>query len=68
MGAVEQPATPPGDSEPVICPWCGSTEVAQMRDFGSLLMTSQWFCDACLSPFERIRHRGSGGGSSAGDR
>jgi hypothetical protein len=43
----------------VTCPWCGSTEVAQVRDFGSLMMTSQWFCEGCGSPFERIRLRGS---------
>lgn len=58
MGPVERPATPTGGGG-VTCPWCGSSQVTQLRDFGSLLMTSQWFCDACLSPFERIRHRGS---------
>jgi hypothetical protein len=43
----------------VTCPWCGSAQVGQVRDFGSLLMTSQWFCEACGSPFERIKQRGS---------
>jgi hypothetical protein len=49
----------------VTCPWCSSTDVAQVRDFGSLLMTSQWFCDACGSPFERIKLRGSDADPSA---
>jgi hypothetical protein len=32
--------------------------VEEIAAFGSLLMTAQWFCDACGSPFERVRHRG----------
>ncbi len=61
MGSLEQPATPPGDDGVVTCPWCGSSAVEQVRDFGSLLMTSQWFCASCSSPFERIKQRGSDG-------
>jgi transposase-like protein len=49
------PATPGDDG--LTCPWCGSDDVEQIGTYGSLLMTSQWFCDACGSPFERIRHR-----------
>ena len=41
------------------CPWCKSEDIEQIRDFGSLLMTSQWFCRHCESPFERIKLRGS---------
>lgn len=41
------------------CPWCGSSDVHQIGGYASLLMTAQWFCDGCGSPFERIRHRGS---------
>lgn len=59
MGPLEQPPTPPDDDDDVTCPWCRSTDVSQVRDFGSLLMTSQWFCAACSSPFERIKLRGS---------
>jgi hypothetical protein len=61
VGELEPPATPPGG---LICPWCGSDDVTQVRDFGSLLMTSQWFCEACKSPFERIKLRGSDGDPS----
>lgn len=42
------------------CPWCGATDVEQIAAYGSLLMTAQWFCNACHSPFERVRHRGDG--------
>lgn len=41
------------------CPWCGAADVEQIAAYGSLLMTAQWFCDACGSPFERVRHRGA---------
>lgn len=50
------PATPGDDG--LTCPWCGATDVEQIAAYGSLLMTAQWFCNACGSPFERVRHRG----------
>ena len=40
------------------CPWCGAGDVEQIAPYGTLLMTAQWFCNACGSPFERVRHRG----------
>jgi transposase-like protein len=58
MGSVEPPATPPGPDEGVRCPWCDSTDVRELAPYGSLLMTAQWFCESCGSPFERVRHRG----------
>jgi transposase-like protein len=39
------------------CPWCGSAEVERVGEVGPSLMTSQWICTACHSPFERIRKR-----------
>lgn len=56
MGSLE-PAPAPSDG--LRCPWCGSADVAEIAQYGSLLMTAQWFCDGCGSAFERIRHRGS---------
>jgi hypothetical protein len=50
------PETPGDDG--LTCPWCGATDVEQIAAYGSLLMTAQWFCNACGSPFERVRHRG----------
>lgn len=42
------------------CPWCGSDQVEQVGVVGPTVMTSQWLCGACSSPFERIRRRGRG--------
>ena len=55
-----RPDGPAGEGPAATCPWCGSDRTSELRAYGSLLMTSQWFCDACRSPFERIRHRGGG--------
>jgi hypothetical protein len=56
MAELEPAAAPAGG---LTCPWCGSGDVAEIAQYGSLLMTAQWFCDGCGSAFERIRHRGS---------
>jgi ring-1,2-phenylacetyl-CoA epoxidase subunit PaaD len=58
MAAVEPPATPPGPGGPVTCPWCGSDRVELVGEVGPTPATSQWICNACASPFERIRRRG----------
>jgi transposase-like protein len=60
MGALEPAAAPAGDGRGVTCPWCGSADVHELGPYGTLLMTAQWFCEACHSPFERVRHRGEG--------
>ena len=44
------------------CPWCGSGQVEQVGMVGTTVMTSQWICNACHSPFQRIRDRGDRGG------
>lgn len=61
MAGLEPAPAPPGDDDGLTCPWCGSDEVEPIAAYGSLLMTSQWFCTACHSPFERVRHRGDDG-------
>jgi ring-1,2-phenylacetyl-CoA epoxidase subunit PaaC len=40
------------------CPWCGSDQVEQVGMVAGTVMTSQWICNACHSPFQRIRDRG----------
>ena len=61
MGAMEQPGAAAdertGDGESVTCPWCGSVEVERLGEFGPGLMTEQWICLVCKSPFEWIRKR-----------
>jgi 1,2-phenylacetyl-CoA epoxidase catalytic subunit len=47
----------PVPDDVVACPWCTSAEVERLGEFGSGLMTEQWICRSCKSPFERIRKR-----------
>ena len=61
MGELEQPGATPGDDrggDGVSCVWCASTEVERLGEFGPGLMTEQWYCNACRSPFELIKERG----------
>lgn len=37
------------------CPWCGSTDTERIGEWGPQLLTEQWMCHACRTPFERIR-------------
>jgi transposase-like protein len=54
---LEQPRAP-ADDERVACPWCASSDVERIGEFGPGLMTEQWMCNECHSPFEWIRKRG----------
>lgn len=62
MGEVGPPgpeAERPGADPPVTCPWCGAREAERMSAFGPQLLSSQYLCRRCGSPFEVIRARGS---------
>lgn len=39
------------------CVWCESDDVERLGEFGPGLMTEQWFCRSCRSPFEVVRKR-----------
>ncbi len=39
----------------VACPFCGSAEVELLALFGSQLLTDQYYCRACRTPFEHLR-------------
>jgi hypothetical protein len=59
---MEKPGTPAGgdsgnDGDDVTCSWCGSKSVERIGEFGPGLMTEQWMCLDCRSPFEWIRKR-----------
>ncbi|HEX5158150.1 MAG TPA: hypothetical protein VFW17_13125 [Ktedonobacterales bacterium] len=42
--------------QPVVsCPFCGSAEVELLALFGSQLLTDQYYCRACHTPFEHLR-------------
>ena len=39
----------------VACPFCGSADVELLALFGSQLLTDQYYCRACRTPFEHLR-------------
>lgn len=58
---MEQAGAPPdggdGDGDDVRCVWCDSTRVERLGEFGPGLLSEQWMCLDCHSPFEWIRKR-----------
>jgi DNA-directed RNA polymerase subunit RPC12/RpoP len=63
MGSMERPTTPAGltpahpdpDDDGRRCPWCGSRATERIGEWGPQLLTEQYICLTCRSPFERIR-------------
>ena len=47
------PGTP--GQEEVACPFCGAADVELLALFGSQLLTDQYYCRACRTPFEHLR-------------
>jgi DNA-directed RNA polymerase subunit RPC12/RpoP len=39
----------------VICPYCGSSSTELFALFGQQLLTVQYYCNACHTPFEHIK-------------
>lgn len=39
----------------VECPYCGSTDTEMMSLFGQQLLTAQYYCNRCRTPFERVK-------------
>jgi DNA-directed RNA polymerase subunit RPC12/RpoP len=37
------------------CPYCGSTDTELFSLFGQQLLTVQFYCNACHTPFEHIK-------------
>lgn len=37
------------------CPFCGSSDTELLSLFGSQLLTEQYYCRACHTPFEHIK-------------
>jgi DNA-directed RNA polymerase subunit RPC12/RpoP len=42
-------------STAVICPYCGASETELFALFGQQLLTAQYYCRACHTPFEYIK-------------
>ncbi len=53
----QQPAAPM-----VFCPFCRSTDTELFASFGSQLSTDQYYCRACHTPFEHIKHESENSG------
>ncbi len=51
------PASPHTEALPeaVACPFCDSDDSSPLAAFGSLLMTAQYYCNACHTTFEWVR-------------
>ena len=51
-----QPPTSASDNEVSLrCPFCGSADVEPMSLFGQQLLTVQFYCNNCHTPFEKIK-------------
>ena len=37
------------------CPYCGSRDTELLSLFGQQLMTVQYYCKSCRTPFERVK-------------
>lgn len=42
-------------SSAVECPYCGSHRTELMSLFGQQLLTVQYYCNDCRTPFERVK-------------
>jgi DNA-directed RNA polymerase subunit RPC12/RpoP len=39
----------------ILCPYCGSTDTELFSLFGQQLLTVQYYCNTCHTPFERVK-------------
>jgi len=39
----------------ISCPFCGSTNTELLSLFGQQLLTVQYYCNSCHTPFERVK-------------
>lgn len=51
---AEQDATE-STGQALECPFCASTDVIKDSDFGPEISKSQYYCEGCETPFERIK-------------
>lgn len=42
----------------VPCPFCASPDTEFLSLFGQQLLTAQYYCNACRTPFERVKDDG----------
>ena len=39
----------------IACPHCASNNIELSAAFGQQLLTTQYYCNACRTPFERVK-------------
>jgi len=39
----------------ILCPYCHSQDVELLALFGAQLLTDQYYCNTCHTPFEHVR-------------
>lgn len=42
-------------SHPVLCPYCSAPDTTLLSLFGQQLLTVQYYCHACHTPFEYVK-------------
>ncbi len=42
-------------TSPIRCPFCNSIDTELFSLFGQQLMTAQYYCNGCRTPFERVK-------------
>lgn len=47
--------TDEGPERDVSCPFCGASNVTRDSSFGPEISKSQYYCNDCETPFERIK-------------
>jgi DNA-directed RNA polymerase subunit RPC12/RpoP len=52
---ISLPPVGTGTNAVVECPYCRSTDTELFSLFGQQLLTVQYYCNACHTPFERIK-------------
>lgn len=56
-GTADGPGAGARGLDPVRCTWCDSPQVERIGEWGPQLLTEQYICLACRSPFQWIRRR-----------
>ena len=61
------PLAPAGDvggrALSVICPFCHAPDAEPMAIFGAQLLTDQYYCPNCHTPFEHVRDQSESEGA-----
>lgn len=54
-GPLPQAGDVGGRALSVICPFCHAPDAEPMAMFGAQLLTDQYYCPSCHTPFEHVR-------------